>query len=143
MKIEFIIPGPPQGKARPKVVRLKNGISSSYTPDKTVSYEELVRQRFMEAAEAAGWQFTKTPLQVQLIAYYPIPKSTSKKKYREMVAGSILPAKKPDCDNIAKIIFDALNGYAYKDDAQIVFMSMGKRYTSSPGKVIVRMQEVK
>lgn len=39
--IEFTIPGDPRGKARPRVVRLKNGASMSYTPDKTVAYEEL------------------------------------------------------------------------------------------------------
>lgn len=43
MKIKFIIPGEPQGKARPRVVRMKSGRSMSYTPDKTVAYEELVR----------------------------------------------------------------------------------------------------
>ncbi len=47
--INFIIPGSPVGKARPKVVRLKNGFSHTYTPDKTVSYEELTRQRYLSA----------------------------------------------------------------------------------------------
>ena len=46
--IEFTIPGDPRGKARPRVVRLKNGASMSYTPDKTVAYEELIRQRFRQ-----------------------------------------------------------------------------------------------
>ena len=46
--IEFIIPGEPRGKGRPRVVRLKNGTSTSYTPDKTVAYEELTRQRFRQ-----------------------------------------------------------------------------------------------
>lgn len=55
MKIKFIIPGEPQGKARPRVVRMKSGRSMSYTPDKTVAYEELVRQRFL--AEAQGRRF--------------------------------------------------------------------------------------
>lgn len=41
--IEFTIPGDPRGKGRPRVVRLKNGASMSYTPDKTVAYEELAR----------------------------------------------------------------------------------------------------
>lgn len=45
MKIELVIPGEPRGKGRPRIVRLKNGRSGSYTPDKTVSYEELIRQR--------------------------------------------------------------------------------------------------
>lgn len=143
MKIEFIVPGPPQGKARPRVVRMKNGMSMSYTPDKTVAYEELVRQRFTEAAEAAEWQYTENALCATIIAYFPIPKSVSKKKRDAMVRGEIRPTKKPDRDNIEKIVFDALNEHAYKDDAQIVEGGFAKVYTTGPGKVIVRMQEVK
>lgn len=42
----------------------------------------------------------------------------------------IMPTKKPDCDNVAKMICDALNGLAYKDDAQIVNLNVLKAYTS-------------
>ena len=34
-----------------------------------------------------------------------------------MFKGEMLPTKKPDVDNIIKIILDSLNGLAYKDDA--------------------------
>lgn len=50
--VSFEIPGPPQGKARPRVVRAKNGASLTYTPDKTVAYEELVRLRFKAVAQS-------------------------------------------------------------------------------------------
>ena len=56
MKIELVIPGEPRGKGRPRIVRLKNGRSGSYTPDKTVSYEELIRQRFRQQ-----WSSTELP----------------------------------------------------------------------------------
>lgn len=46
--IEFTVPGEPRGKARPRVVRTRAGRSVSYTPDRTVAYEELVRQRFRQ-----------------------------------------------------------------------------------------------
>ena len=36
--------------------------------------------------------------------------------------------KKPDADNLAKAILDALNGVAYPDDAQIVTLTVRKRY---------------
>jgi len=49
--IYFTVPGPPVGKARPKVVRAKNGMNMTYTPDKTVAYEELVRLRFNESLQ--------------------------------------------------------------------------------------------
>ncbi len=42
------------------------------------------------------------------------------------------PHKKPDSDNIAKVVADALNGIAYDDDAQIADLTVIKRYTENP-----------
>lgn len=43
-----------------------------------------------------------------------------------------MPNKKTDCDNIAKIICDALNRVAYKDDSQIVKLNVMKEYVETP-----------
>ena len=55
-----------------------------------------------------------------ILAYFEPPKSISKKKRAEMLEGKIWPAKKPDSDNIAKVVLDALTGIAYHDDTQII-----------------------
>lgn len=137
MTIHFTIPGPPVGKARPKVVRAKNGMSMTYTPDKTVAYEELVRLRFQEVLKDRNFQPLEGALRIKIFAGYPVPKSTSKKHRAAMLAGTELPTKKPDWDNIGKIICDALNGVAYKDDAQVTESQMRKRYIDGPGQVEV------
>jgi Holliday junction resolvase RusA-like endonuclease len=49
-----------------------------------------------------------------------------------MIDGIIRPIKKPDLDNIAKIIADSLNGVAYRDDSQIVESSVAKFYSDFP-----------
>ena len=49
-----------------------------------------------------------------------------------MERGLIFPTKKPDTDNIAKAILDALNGLAYYDDAQVVNLEVQKRYSNEP-----------
>ncbi len=49
-----------------------------------------------------------------------------------MIAGDIAPTKKPDFDNIQKIICDALNGVAYYDDSQIVKADIEKVYRTTP-----------
>ena len=78
-KISFTVPGEPRGKARPKVTRTKAGKSLTYTPDKTVAYEELVRQRYLQAS--GGDRFPDgVPLALFVRAFYGIPKSTSKRK---------------------------------------------------------------
>lgn len=120
--IEFIVPGEPQGKARPRVERNKyTGCVHARTPDKTVAYEELIRIR-------CPYQTLYGQLNLAIDAVYGIPKSTSKKQSIDMRLGSILPTKKPDADNIAKIVMDALNGYVYPDDKNIVELVVRKRY---------------
>jgi Holliday junction resolvase RusA-like endonuclease len=131
MAIVFTIPGEPQGKARPRVVKDKRtGKTKAYTPDKTVAYEELVRARYK--AVAGNDNFKEHSLEVCVTAYFGIPKSKSKKQKALMLSNVIYPVKKPDCDNIAKIICDALNGIAYKDDSQIVKLSVYKAYAEIP-----------
>ena len=48
------------------------------------------------------------------------------------IDGELVPAKKPDVDNILKAVFDALQGCAYEDDCQIVVIHSEKMYSESP-----------
>lgn len=138
--IEFTIPGEPRGKSRPRVVRLKNGVSTSYTPDKTVAYEELARQRFRQQWPSEELPFPdKTPVCVMITACFSIPKSASKKARASMIDGRISPTKKPDVDNVVKIVLDALNGFAWHDDAQVVDLSVSKIYTDQEPFVRVEL----
>ena len=82
------------------------------------------------------------PLKVTIIAYYPIVKSTSKKKKQQMLEDLMFPTKKPDIDNIAKSILDALNKLAYRDDTQVVTLHMEKHYAENP-RVEVEIEEIK
>lgn len=133
-KISLIIPGKPLGKQRPRV--LKNGIT--YTPKETVNYETLIKelyiiQHFRKQLEG--------PIKMHIRAYFSIPKGVSKRKKEEMIAGKIRPVKKPDIDNIIKIIADALNGLAYRDDNQIVECTIEK-YFSDEERVEIVIEEV-
>lgn len=42
------------------------------------------------------------------------------------------PLKRPDIDNIEKIVFDALQGYAYPNDVQIVQCFVVKHWANTP-----------
>lgn len=50
-----------------------------------------------------------------------------------MLAGEITPTKKPDADNVLKVIADSLNKLCYRDDAQIVRAEIVKCYAEQPG----------
>ena len=119
---KFTIEGEPKGKARPRVTR---GGKHTYTPQETKLYQELVRTLTPK-------EYLDGPLEMEIKAYFKIPKSKSKKIKALMESGDIRPTKKPDFDNIGKIVADALNGTNYKDDSQIVKGTVEKWYSYQP-----------
>ena len=119
----FILYGEPRGKERPRVA---NG--HAYTPPKTREYEEALRLAWLQ--ERHG--FYTGNVKMRVIAYYKIPKSASKAEKCRMANGEISPTRKPDCDNVLKIVSDALQGLAYPDDKQIHAMMIEKKYSYVP-----------
>ena len=135
MKYEFEMPGSITGKARPRM-NIRTG--KAYTPTKTKLYEYALRQWFIMNYP----KFTpiESRVKVSIIVYFEIPKSTSKKNEAEMLEGNISPTKKPDIDNIIKIVLDAMNKFAYKDDTQVTKIDVEKKYSDTP-KIIVKIEE--
>ena len=134
MRIEFIIPGKVQAKQRPRF----NG-KYTYTPERTVAYENWVKTCYLE--KYRGQKPLEKPLKVSIIAYYDIPKSTSKKKRQQMLDDNIFPTIKPDTDNIAKSILDSLNKIAYLDDKQVINLNV-RKYYSTNASVAVIIEEI-
>lgn len=126
MKISFLIPGKPTGKGRPR----KGAHGVMYTPKATREYEQAVQAYFRYTARGAF--FKNRAIYLRISAYYPIPRSATKRDEAEMRAGVIRPKTKPDGDNVQKIIADALNGLAYEDDKQIVRWYCEKWYSDEP-----------
>lgn len=132
MVISFTVPGEPRGKGRPRLGRSGH----AYTPHDTAVYENLVKVCFKDENPDHVPISADVPVRVEIWAYYSIPKSASKKKKMDMRMGFVQPLKKPDCDNIAKIICDALNGIAYHDDAQVFDLTVKKSYSEEPKTVV-------
>ena len=128
----MIIPGEPKGKGRP---RFYNG--HAVTPEGTREYEKLVSAAYI----SSGGKYYEGPIGIRIRAYFQIPKSVSKKSQCAMLTGAMKPTKRPDADNIAKIILDALNGVAYKDDSQVIDISVMKMY-SAEARVEVEILEI-
>lgn len=138
--VRFTVPGQPKGKARARTVRRGGGKSFSYTPEGTVLYENLIKTCYLQDAGHVLFNDGQ-PLAVDIIAFYEVPKSYSKKKKQEMLDGQLYPTKKPDIDNIAKCVLDALNKLAYRGDTQVVRLHMEKHYAEIP-RVEVEIREV-
>ena len=130
MTIHFHIPGQPVGKGRPRIGKV-GAHARMFTPAKTVNYESTVA---LFAAQAmAGRALLTGPVNLQMRVDFPIPASWSIKKQRAAEAGEILPTVKPDSDNIVKAVCDAINGVVWKDDVQVVDLTLKKRYSVLPG----------
>lgn len=131
----FTVYGKPQGKARPRITKRGH----AYTPQQTVEYEERIKQAFIKSKEKG--YFNNEPIGMLILASYPVPKSMSKKDRELIEKGCLTPTKKPDIDNIAKVVCDALNGVAYSDDKQIVMLTIAKKCSEEP-KITVTLYEV-
>ena len=131
MKLEIL--GQPVGKGRPKFSRY-----GTYTPQKTKDYEEYVKQCYKNKYNIKQ-RPTEKPLKAKITAFFEVPTSYSNKKKKELIGQP--HAKRPDIDNFVKIIFDSLNGLAYKDDNQISKLEVKKLY-GEQAKVIVELTEI-
>ena len=125
----FVVPGIPQGKARARTV-MQGGRVHSFTPAKTASYERLVAGAYQSAFP--GQEAAEGGVELTVRAYFPVPKSWPLKRKQQALAGMIPVTVKPDCDNILKVIADALNGIAWQDDKQIIFAQVVKQYSIEP-----------
>ena len=135
MLYEFEVIGDIIGKERPRVNTYNNIV---YTPTKTKDYETLIQEYFK--IKYKNFEMLTNRISVEIIAYIKIPKNTSKKKIEEMLNGNISPTRKPDIDNIAKTILDAMNKFVFKDDNLVSKIYVEKKYGEEE-KVYVKIEE--
>nr|WP_314638707.1 RusA family crossover junction endodeoxyribonuclease [uncultured Olsenella sp.] len=100
------------GKARPRVTT-RNGRAMAYTPAKTRRFEALVSRAWREQATEDRSGF-RGPVVVTVEVWRELAR-TNPKCWRDRP-----DLGKPDLDNVAKAVLDALNGVAYADDSQVV-----------------------
>ena len=138
--IQFVIEGVPCAKGRPKFAVL-GGFARAYTPKKTYDSEKNIAGEAM--VSMAGRQPLEGALNCSIAFFMPIPKSVSKKDKTRMLSGEIQHTKKPDLDNLVKLVCDSLNGIAYDDDSQIIRLVCSKQYSDYPRTEITIMEALK
>lgn len=130
--LSFFVEGKPVAKARPRFNRNSGNV---FTPKKTTDFENKI----IVAAAKKYFQapMIDTPLTVHVCCYIKVPKSWSKKDKQKALDGLLKPLSRPDIDNYLKGVLDALNGVIYKDDSQVVYASVLKRYSDKEGVSVV------
>ena len=107
------IVGKVKGKMRPRFSRVNGRM---YTPRTQQEYEELITAEY----KRQGGRKYSGAVRVLIVIFRQLPKSAPKK------IESDADLMKPDVDNVAKSVLDALNGVAYDDDAQVVALDVLK-----------------
>ncbi|TPE53060.1 RusA family crossover junction endodeoxyribonuclease [Amaricoccus solimangrovi] len=109
----FMIPGKPTAWQRARKVGNRH-----FTLPAMVAAQHAIAAASVGNLEAPLGPHHDGPVMLDVVAYFEIPKSWSKKKRAALLGAP--HAQKPDASNIAKQVEDALNGIAYHDDAQVV-----------------------
>lgn len=104
----------------------------NYLPSKhpVQQFKHEIRQAFV-AKRPAGWD-VRQAVEVRLVFTFPRPASKTRKR------GENPPypkTGKPDADNLAKSVLDALNGLAWNDDSQVAILSVAK-WVGEPGAFV-------
>lgn len=129
----FEIPGKPIAKKRPRFCR-RGKFVTTYNDQET---EEGKMMNLIVQQLPDDFKVLDGPLRLKSYFGMPIPKSTSKKKRAQMIANEIMHVKKPDVDNLLKMIKDCMNEIVYRDDSQIVSVEAWKTYSENPETVVV------
>ena len=135
--IIYEVLGQPTAKGRARSV-MRGKFIAHVTPEKTrVAENSFLAQSL---AHKPPTPFVG-PVKLSIAFIIAIPESKSKKWKGAAMEGSELPTKKPDIDNLAKLVLDSLNGVFWLDDKQVVALDLVKIYGAIP-KTIVKVEVI-
>ena len=126
--VTVIIEGEPVAQGRPRFT--KGG--HAYDPARSREYKDIVAAHAKLAMNEREIFSRETPLACVMSIFVKMPKRFTRTQRQEAEKKGLRPVRKPDIDNIAKILMDALNGIVYEDDAQIVSLGCRKYYSDAP-----------
>jgi Holliday junction resolvase RusA-like endonuclease len=116
------------------------GRARTYLPTKHPVHE--YKRRIAEAVK--DWpKFPKgVPLSLELWFWLPIPASWSKRKQAAQLHNK--HTQKPDIDNLAKAVMDAMSG-CWHDDCQVADLTVRKRWCTvgEGGRVLISLEEIR
>jgi Holliday junction resolvase RusA-like endonuclease len=124
--LETRVFGLPIAQGRPRAFKTPAGQVRVYDPANARDWKRTVQAQVISQKPAAP---VDGPLAVALRFYLPRPQSLPRRE--------LFPAKRPDAENLAKAVLDAMEGVVYRDDAQIVRLNVSKDYGPAPGVLIL------
>jgi Holliday junction resolvase RusA-like endonuclease len=120
--IAFELPGEPVPQPRPRVTT-RGRFPHAYTP--SAHPVKAYRQGIALAAQLAGVRPAGGDVVITIDFVFSRPASHYTKKG---LSSAATPRPRPDWDNLAKAVCDALLGIAFEDDSQVMRATVSKRY---------------
>ena len=117
-----MVPGPPQGKGRPRFVR---ATGRAYTPRGTAEWERSAALIMRNAYSGAP---IDDAVQCTVVAVFGRPARLMRKKDAE---GRIPCTVKPDIDNVVKCVLDALSMAGVLRDDKVVWKVVAEKLYAS------------
>jgi Holliday junction resolvase RusA-like endonuclease len=121
--------GLPVPQGRPRAFVAAGGHASVYDPANSRAWKNVVRAQVIAARPAAPMLGA---VALTLTFFLPRPVSLPRKVVHHI--------KRPDADNLAKAVKDALRGLVYRDDSQVVRLAVTKCYDAQPGVDILAVE---
>lgn len=144
MRLTFTVPGEavPQGSLKPFIVRTKDGRQRAIvTGDnaRTKPWRALVAAAALDAQFLqGGWPVVSDrAIRLDITCFFVRPASVSERRRP-------LHTVKPDTSKLLRAIEDALTKILWRDDAQVVAVSIGKYYApvTEPAHTVIRATEI-
>lgn len=121
--VRIEIPGVPVAQGRGRAVRFGNSVRV-IDPSKSRSWKGAAQVHMLAALRSAGvYTPLDVPLAVEVVAWWPRPKSLPKRVGTEWY----WKPSRPDGDNVLKAVMDAGIGVCWTDDSLIVSALVEKR----------------
>jgi len=122
--IKTVIYVEPTAKGRPRSTII-GGHVHTYTPQKTRTAEAMIQAMIRTQVKELGTFETGQPLCLEATFYRQRPKHLPKRV--------TMPVSRPDVENYAKTLLDALNKFVFPDDSQITTLLVRKRFVETDG----------
>ncbi len=117
-RVDFTIRCVPTAQQRPKHMRTKTGKDITYKSDAQKANENTLEALLLPYVPKSPFS---GGIELQFIAFMPLPLSESKKRKEAMLNGHIGHTVKPDLDNLCKQLKDAMTRLRFwNDDRQVV-----------------------
>ncbi len=131
-QIVFEVPGEVRGKGRPRFTKYGH----TYTDKKTVDYEKAIKNAYLRLSSYVSLK----SIRISIYVCFAPNRSDTKKNRAIKLSNKKAPRKKPDIDNVIKVVLDSLNKTAYQDDTQVNEVHV-ERHFAEEEKLIICLTE--